>query len=882
MLFALAPPAANATVPIVPDDTWGANDQVTTVLRVGGTIYLGGRFTALQSDADQLVTRNHLAAIDAATGQPTSFDPNVDGEVFDLAESPDGTRLFAAGNFNTVSGQTHKKIAVFDVATGALLSWKPTAGWPNNVVRAVWVTTDTVYIGGAFTAIGSITRTRVAALNASSGATLSWAPTADGLVRDLAVANARVWLAGNFQNVNGTAQRGLTMVDPSTGASICCSYHTTYPVLDLEAGSSRVYLAGGGGGGKAAAVSISTGAKLWEKKTDGNVQAVGILNGTPYFGGHFFKYTSIAVGQLVRADPATGNLDTTWFPNVTAGFLGVFAVSGFNANLYVGGDFTRVSNTKQLNFAQFTDDAISAAIDVGVSLGDAPDPVDAGSTLTYTASITNAGPDAASGVTLTDALPATVTFVSASPTCTYSPGPHSVTCEQGTIGAGGSSSPTITVSPGTAGQLSNAVSVTAIGTDPNPGNDSASATTTVSTVAGADLNLTMTPGASAKVDQGTAFDYVLTVTNQGPDTEPDATLVDTLPSNVTANGSPSTSQGSCTGTSVVTCDLGQMSASDVATVTIPVLAPSSPQTVVNAASVDGLANDADHNDDAVTRYTPVRDPAQSGDTTAPTKTAMEMSDQNADGYVDRVVVTFSENLAPCVAPCTAGWVLTNVPSAGVLQSVTVGGNQATLTLGAWQNLQDTSVGLFKVQLDTPNQLQDAAGNRPSFAAATPSDKAGPVPVGFRHQHNSTASGCVGSVSTSGLAEVCDEVTVEWSEALAPSSIPSTTTVTLADPSGSGNDSLSVGNFIQGSMNIGSDGYVTIDGASAAWTGSSLILSGAAQDTLTIRIMGACTGTGCGAVGVVSDVTVVYVPSTSIKDAAGNVAAGSFTKFQRMF
>ena len=34
--------------------------------------------------------------------------------------------------------------------------------------------------------------------------------------------------------------------------------------------------------------------------------------------------------------------------------------------------------------------------------------------------------------------------------------------------------------------------------------------------------------------------------------------------------------------------------------------------------------------------------------------------------------------------------------------------------------------------------------------------------------------------------------------------------------------------------------------------------------------------------VVGGVTVVYVPSVSIKDLAGNPAAGSFTKFQKMF
>ena len=90
---------AGATLPLLPDDTWGASNQVSVILRVGGTIYLGGEFTALEADNGATMARNHLAAIDAATGEPTSFNPNVNGPVFGLAASPDGSRLYAVGNF---------------------------------------------------------------------------------------------------------------------------------------------------------------------------------------------------------------------------------------------------------------------------------------------------------------------------------------------------------------------------------------------------------------------------------------------------------------------------------------------------------------------------------------------------------------------------------------------------------------------------------------------------------------------------------------------------------------------------------------------------------------------------------------------------------------
>lgn len=47
-----------------------------------------------------------------------------------------------------------------------------------------------------------------------------------------------------------------------------------------------------------------------------------------------------------------------------------------------------------------------ATADVTVQMTDSPDPVRVGSTLTYTITVRNNGPDMAAGVTLTDTLPA--------------------------------------------------------------------------------------------------------------------------------------------------------------------------------------------------------------------------------------------------------------------------------------------------------------------------------------------------------------------------------------------------------------------------------------------------------------------------------------------
>jgi uncharacterized repeat protein (TIGR01451 family) len=119
--------------------------------------------------------------------------------------------------------------------------------------------------------------------------------------------------------------------------------------------------------------------------------------------------------------------------------------------------------------------------DVLSTITDSPDPIPAGGILTYTASAKNlVGPDDASGVTLTVNLPASVFFVSATPTqgsCAQAAG--TVTCNLGNLPQGSSASATIQVEPQTPGTINAAANVSATETDPVPGNNASNASTTV-------------------------------------------------------------------------------------------------------------------------------------------------------------------------------------------------------------------------------------------------------------------------------------------------------------------------------------------------------------------------------------------------------------------
>ena len=197
---------------------------------------------------------------------------------------------------------------------------------------------------------------------------------------------------------------------------------------------------------------------------------------------------------------------------------------------------------------------VSPAADLTLTDADSPDPVPAGQLLIYTLTAQNAGPSSATGVQLTDTLPAGVTYESAVPTqgacneasCT-------VDCALGTIASGQQATVEIKVRPQTEGSLTNDASVSSSVFDPVSADNSASEETTVGPAADLSLSKTDSPD---PVRAGELLTYTLTIQNDGPSGATNVQLVDNLPAGVTYD-SATPSQGSCSEIgATVTCPLG--------------------------------------------------------------------------------------------------------------------------------------------------------------------------------------------------------------------------------------------------------------------------------------------------------------------------------------
>ncbi|MCX7523031.1 PKD domain-containing protein, partial [Microbacterium sp. STN6] len=267
---------------------------------IGDIVYAGGSFSNARPAGAQpgtnLIPRSNLLAYNITTGDITPFAPQINGTVKSLAVSPDGTRLYVGGSFNSVNGQTRWNLAAFDVATGQLVtSFNAAVG--GSYVNAIAVTATTVYVGGLIGAGNGVKRQGFAAFN-TSGGLLGWAPTSDLQVDSMVITPQKDKLiaAGRFSTINGVSQRGLAALDLTTGALL----PWTAPTI-IKNGYNT-----GSGAGKAG---------IWSLTTDQNA-----VYGTGWV------YADTTVGNLegtFSADPESG--DIRWIADCHGDHFGVYS-----------------------------------------------------------------------------------------------------------------------------------------------------------------------------------------------------------------------------------------------------------------------------------------------------------------------------------------------------------------------------------------------------------------------------------------------------------------------------------------------------------------------------------------------------------------------------
>jgi uncharacterized repeat protein (TIGR01451 family)/fimbrial isopeptide formation D2 family protein len=456
--------------------------------------------------------------------------------------------------------------------------------------------------------------------------------------------------------------------------------------------------------------------------------------------------------------------------------------------------------------------------------------VDIGDSIEYTVSVAIANAPLSATFTLQDTLSASLTFgtvVSASPAFNCS-GTLTCTLPAGTATGTYSVTYSATVAATATGSVSNNVLPSGGGGE-NPPSCSPSCTTT-HPVNAPDLTITKTGPATAVV--GVAYDYTVTVTNEGSaDATASATVSDSVPAGLTIN---SAGPGCTIAAQVVTCSIaqGDLQIGESVAITInvtPTVAAGA--SVSNSAGVTG-GGDPDCVDAADCDTPPVVT------TIAAPQVSVNKSADPADGAPVAAgdTITYTLSVAVTGAPTTAALLLTDTLDAqlGNFQLVA---NSGGFVLGGAGNVRSftlpagSAIGTYLVSYSA-DVLASASGAVGNNVAIDPSNDGGdPDP------------GCNDCSTTHPLASNVSLTKTLSDEGNAPAN-------GIASPGETLTYSITLGN----SGGVAATGYSVTDaldanvvfvsadngGAHAAgavtWTGLTVPASGSLVLTVTVQVV----------------------------------------------
>jgi hypothetical protein len=313
----------------------------------GDNLFIGGSFSYVGPPT------GGLGRVDQVTGALDAALPTIDGLVSAIV--PDGAGgWYVGGSFQMVQGMPRQNLARI-LADNSVAAFSSDA---NSSVEALVLSGDTLYVGGFFTSLGGQARSRLAAVNATSGAVLGWNPGANGNVRALVLYGSSLYVGGEFTQLTGTTRNRLGAVHRTTGALQAWNPNAGGLVWTLVRSGTTIYTGGnfpdvnGLARPNVAAIDAITGAvSAWTPNPSAPVRAVAVSGSTVYIGGGFQMMGGVTRKSLAAVDAASGAL-LPWAPAITPDFTSVLAMVVDGATLRIGGTFRGVAGQSRDRLAQ--------------------------------------------------------------------------------------------------------------------------------------------------------------------------------------------------------------------------------------------------------------------------------------------------------------------------------------------------------------------------------------------------------------------------------------------------------------------------------------------------------------------------------------------------
>ncbi|HEV7240655.1 MAG TPA: hypothetical protein VGQ36_15560 [Thermoanaerobaculia bacterium] len=395
-------------------------------------------------------------------------------------------------------------------------------------------------------------------------------------------------------------------------------------------------------------------------------------------------------------------------------------------------DPTLANNSLTIDTAYTTPDA-----DISVTNADAPDPVAPGGTITYTQTITNNGPDAATNATFSQSTPAGTTFQSflaaAGWTCATpaAGGTGAVNCTKGAMAVSEVGAFTLVVNVTGGGTISSTVTGDSDTYDSDPPDNTATALTTSIAPTSADLSMSKTT-ATTNAPAGSTFSYTIVLTNNGPDAATSVEMEDVLPSSLLFRSISAPAGFSCVtpavgATGTITCTAASLANGASATFTLVVEVAASSGAISNTASGSSATTDPNGGNSSSTSSGVIAGPAQADLELTKTTTSTTATPGGTLNYT--ITVT---NAGP--SPATTVVVTDTLPAGLTLISATPSqgtcnaSSPVTCNLGTILNGGSATIALSTQVTATSGTITNSASVT-STEGDTDASSAPPIPVG---------------------------------------------------------------------------------------------------------------------------------------------------------
>jgi uncharacterized repeat protein (TIGR01451 family) len=535
-----------------------------------------------------------------------------------------------------------------------------------------------------------------------------------------------------------------------------------------------------------------------------------------------------AVSFVSASGGGTNNSGTVTWPAVTSLANGGTTNFTVTVKAPAGGSFTNTASATSStgdpvlsnNDGSGTSSAVSTTVtpqaDIAV-IKTGASTVLAGGNLTYTITVTNLGPSTANNVVVSDALPLSVAFVSASGGGTNNSGLVTWPAISSLLN-GGTTSFTITVKAPASGSFTNTASASSSTPDPAPSNnDGTGASSAVSTTVTPQADIAVIKTGPSTVLAGGNLTYTITVTNLGPSTGSNIVVSDNLPSPVNFI---SASGGGANASGIVTWPVfGSLANGGTTNFTVTVKAPASGSFTNTASATSSTGDPVPSNNDGsgagsavLTTVTPQADLAviKTGATTV-----------LAGGSLTYTITV--TNLGPSTASNIV--VSDNLPGAVTFVSASDGGTNAgsVVTWPSITSLANGGMTNFTVTVKAP-----ASGFFTNTASATSST---PDPV----SSNNDGTGSSSAVSTM-VTPQADVAVIKTgsSTVLAGGKLTYTITVTNLGPSTASNVVVS-DNLPSAVTFVNASGAGTNNSGIVTWPAIPSLLNGSTTNfTVTVK------------------------------------------------